>query len=413
VNRTFDLEKDDYAKFIRDFRAVLVKNENPEMVAGHLVLAQQMKPKKPKRWMYVKLKVGENGNTTTLAIRDDNLYLIGFQGNKGKWYEFGYEGKNESMMNKKLATTFLMCDDSYIELLDLKEEGDFLKKMVKVKLGKRSAIKAVDLLSGYARVDRVVDEQTKLALVCLIHMFCEATRMIPFYNTVVSCWDNTTESQCIKENEVKYIRNWGKMSAGLQSWKEKNYIACWGEAKMTKVLQDEISVKSEGEALDIVEVLLRKSIKKTKANTHQKGNDGNKRAEDGADNGANEQGGDGAHNGANEQGGDADTNDGNGQPGGGQEQTEDSNIEKQLLPVLPSTGYGKQLVEVFGVRANSGMVGTVTVCDGKRAQIIYKYHGPTTGYQSTSEVRIGVKMNTYIGLYYVLFPSSKKNAWRV
>ncbi|VAH86700.1 hypothetical protein VPH35_057019 [Triticum aestivum] len=397
VHMTFNLKHGDYAQFIRDFCGVLVKHETPEMVAGHLVLAKQNHPAAPKRWMYIKLK-GKKNESVTLAIRDDNLYLIGFQGKNERWYEFGISTDvTASILNTNTPTTFLGCDVTYKELLEVHQRQQVRTEMGTLELGRRSAIEAVRVLSRYEQVDNVaVDRVTRRALVRLIHMFCEATRMIPFFNTVVDSWDNTTGGHRIREDQVIYLWHWGRMLAALREWKEKNY-GSWGEAAFTAQLAKQTNVKSAGEALDVVQLLLRKAGQNnrsphTKVQETEDNNGGNDQT------GGKEQAGDGENmNSSHEQAGDSHE-----QTGDGHRQTGDSNNEKhksaagyddninQLHPA--STGFGRPLVQVFGVRADFHVVGSIAVFDGKRGQIIYKCPAPIADYPSTSENTIDLPL---------------------
>ena len=53
------------------------------------VLPKQQGGKQPERWIHIKLSAKKGGkeSTTTLVIRDDNLYVKGFTGKDGKWFE--------------------------------------------------------------------------------------------------------------------------------------------------------------------------------------------------------------------------------------------------------------------------------------------------------------------------------------
>jgi hypothetical protein len=118
VKLKFNLISGNYKEFIKHFCRKLAEHEFPEEVAGHHVLAKQQYGRRPNRWMYIKL-VGKDEKgmfETTLAVRDDYVYLIGFQGEGGRWYEFIWENQiKESHINLKLRTVIAhICTITHI-----------------------------------------------------------------------------------------------------------------------------------------------------------------------------------------------------------------------------------------------------------------------------------------------------------
>lgn len=88
----------DYAAFIKSLREKFADNkEQAEKVAADpltwnsrlALLPKQQRPATPARWMHIRLTV--ESHSVTLAVRDDNVYLIGFMNQRGRWYEFGFE----------------------------------------------------------------------------------------------------------------------------------------------------------------------------------------------------------------------------------------------------------------------------------------------------------------------------------
>lgn len=102
VHMEFDMD-DDYAGFIDNLRSRLADNReqaaevitNPWLLQ-HPLLPKQRYPATPARWMYIKLIV--ESRNITLAVRDDNVYLIGFMNQRGRWYEFGFEEDSGHMI---------------------------------------------------------------------------------------------------------------------------------------------------------------------------------------------------------------------------------------------------------------------------------------------------------------------------
>lgn len=127
---TYRFEEETYATFIDQFRRKLAEHDDAERndVRGHPVLPKQKSGFQPARWFHINLE-RNNGERTTLAVRDDNVYLIGFKNQSGRWYEFGYSGNQISptagrrersmrMLGPPLQngepSTFLECGSNYI-----------------------------------------------------------------------------------------------------------------------------------------------------------------------------------------------------------------------------------------------------------------------------------------------------------
>jgi hypothetical protein len=94
----YDVVEENYGEFIEVLRTVLTEYEpacdRQSVVdyhhAPHPVLPRQRNPHRPARWILITLLLRDEGHATTLAIRDDNVYLIGFRNRRGQWYEFGF-----------------------------------------------------------------------------------------------------------------------------------------------------------------------------------------------------------------------------------------------------------------------------------------------------------------------------------
>ncbi|XP_066341337.1 protein synthesis inhibitor II-like [Miscanthus floridulus] len=88
----YDVAEENYGEFIEVLRRVLAEYEpvgdRQSVVdfhhAPHPVLPRQRSPHRPARWIHVTLQVRNEGHATTLAIRDDNVYLIGFRNRRGQ-----------------------------------------------------------------------------------------------------------------------------------------------------------------------------------------------------------------------------------------------------------------------------------------------------------------------------------------
>uniref|UniRef100_M0VIW3 rRNA N-glycosylase n=1 Tax=Hordeum vulgare subsp. vulgare TaxID=112509 RepID=M0VIW3_HORVV len=182
-------------------------------------LLAKFRPDNPARWMHVKL-VSDN-HEATLAIRDDTVYLIGFQARNGTWYEFSSSKpslhlppqKKESSLHLIEGSTFLDCGVTYGDLL-----GGAMNLVnmrlghLQVNLGKLFAIEAVRLLSEYSGGG--LTDNHKKALAGLILIICESARMISHFDTVINGWPRAG-GKSISRQQVHYVWNWGNMSRFL------------------------------------------------------------------------------------------------------------------------------------------------------------------------------------------------------
>lgn len=374
----FFLEDDNYAEFIYRLRSTLA--EHPEkMYVGNnnAVLAKQTgRAKQPARWIYIRL-VGSNNQETTVAIRDDNVYLFGFRNKDGKWYEFGYSGRKKTTTNRKKSksmlkngSTFLECDIDYGCIV-----GGAME-LVNLPLGKRFACDAISRLSSYQQAPNgEANDQIKRDLASLIVMICEATRMKPHFEKVTDGWHRVKGGR-IGRKEVRYIWNWGRMSHELLLWNELPATTKNFEFSRNLV---KIGVLGPGKALDIVNMLLNWHIGgvargERETQQHAAGDDrGGSEKQPPFKRSRTEQQPNQGHEGQQQQ----------------QQQQEqpnqgcchsDSNQQEtpQQTGVSDNLEYsgGRPLVEVFAVRAGLHFVGSIAVFDGMRGQIIFENDDP-------------------------------------
>lgn len=90
-----------YTAFMNELHQRLVDTRRNEWtIRWTPVLGVQKINLQPDTWIHVVLKVAQR-ETSTLAIRADNLYLVGFQPNGGPWYVF--KNRNLYRMHEHLA----------------------------------------------------------------------------------------------------------------------------------------------------------------------------------------------------------------------------------------------------------------------------------------------------------------------
>ncbi|BAT00400.1 Os07g0189000 [Oryza sativa Japonica Group] len=123
--------------------------------------------------------INKGHGESTLAIRPDNVYLIGFRTQAASWFAF------KNSYNQISRATALGFDDSYTSLTG---KGGYtnLKDIV---VGKKSAQEAVATLAKYKKDGSVPEEEIKKALTTFILIICEAVRLVPVRTDVITVWD--------------------------------------------------------------------------------------------------------------------------------------------------------------------------------------------------------------------------------
>ncbi|KAF7034007.1 hypothetical protein CFC21_045066 [Triticum aestivum] len=398
---THNVDRMDYNNFIGQLRFILANHrDNPKQHVRDLhrkiryVLPKQRHSREPDRWIYIKLEL-DDGAETTLRVRDDNVYLTGFENKEGELFEFGFSGttmidgskKKSRPMVRDKESRFLECDVNYGSLV----HGG-AGKLVKMCLGPEPVRSAVRWLSGYSQGEGGrVDERTKRALAFLMVMVCEATRMRPLQ--MQAGWQ--AKWCCTDRKHVDYIWGWGDMSEALLRWDRES-----GNFKFPQCLRD-IGVGSALKAFGIVELLLNTPIHRPprwRGERYQPGrpaagdDDDARRSEQQRRRAAGDRGGQrpaaGEHGSGSrgqqqspppppppnkkrrtEQQHDQDQQQQPSDKGSGDSHQQETPSES---PADDFVARGRPLVEVFAVRAGFHFVGTISVFDGMRGQVIYE-----------------------------------------
>ncbi|CAL4897623.1 unnamed protein product [Urochloa decumbens] len=405
---THNVDTGCYTGFIEQLRRTLADhNDRPKLhIRDHRdnsirrVLPKQNYPRKPRSWIYIKIELCDGAETTTLAVRDDNVYLIGFENKRGELFEFGFSGTIDRRKSRPTLTRsrFLECDVNYGSLL----EGG-ARKFPEMPLGRGFAHMAVSQLSGYSQGQgRIVDKDTRRALAGLMVMVCEATRMRPLQR---AGWQPPYKCYKMDRDHVDYIWGWGNMSEALLRWERDPDTFQFPECLMN------IGVGTATKAFDIVELLLNTPIHRPprwrgdqRRQRPAAGDDDARRSEQqrraAGDRGRrppeNQRPTAGEHGSGSgqqqsppnkrrrteQQHDDQDQQQEEQQQpssdnrGSGESQSQHSLQQEETPPVSPAdddyVACGRPLVEVFAVRASFHFVGTIAVFDGMRGQVIYE-----------------------------------------
>ncbi|CAD6255294.1 unnamed protein product [Miscanthus lutarioriparius] len=232
-----------FTEFIMALRGILADHPDREDIFDrhhssilsstreHPVLAKQ-RAEQPARWIHVKLQVvkGEQTMSTTLIMRDDNLYVCGFMNQQGDSFEL--------IENPDRSADILPVDEynpqrlswgvGYRSLLDFDTKGGLERLLEYVNPSQYFAMDAVHVLSCFpAWVDHPCLKSPRLALAGLILIVCESARMNPTYNFFTSSWSRSTEdytSFSDRKLTHDYVLNkYGRMSRQLLAWKSRRY----------------------------------------------------------------------------------------------------------------------------------------------------------------------------------------------
>ncbi|KAF6987002.1 hypothetical protein CFC21_022629 [Triticum aestivum] len=235
VSVDFDLNAvGGYERFIDMFRDKLARHrQRDEYIAmhgpwlvDHPLLPEQRTPK-PARWMHINLteKDANTGDVrrTTVIVRDDNVFVVGFQNRNRDYFEFGIDNRSTHIIpepdhlnndQEPAKLFFLGCDADYPDLVGCKGN------LADLDLGKEAMTRAVRTLWAYTNIKGPADTATRkdLARVCVV--IAESARMASHFDTVRTGWN--TQGSRINLTQVRYVDTWSKMSRALIKCAKEN-----------------------------------------------------------------------------------------------------------------------------------------------------------------------------------------------
>lgn len=291
--------KKGYSRFIKELRDELAQHDhqegildghpNPDSVSAYnpALLARQRRRSWPARLIHIKLRLAEEEaeeeTWTTLAVRDDNAYLLGFMNQKGVWYDlqrvwYELQSKDERLpaefnpeqlwwgsykdilgIRDRLAYLSLSTENQYV---DVSAWDKVREKLGTEGLGKDFAVKAVRTLSRYPVVEE--GDCPRLALAGLIIMVCESARLNPVHDHIEAGWDGTVTG--FSKQLMEYVQRSDLISETLLLWKASGYRGWPGgnhdgpdEAILDMMYQDtklhRMGIRSPEHALDSVHLV--------------------------------------------------------------------------------------------------------------------------------------------------------------
>jgi len=205
----FLVPTDNYGAFIHILRQNVIRycsDRRPSIYQPVLPPEEKI----PRLWFHVVLRT--RTSSLTLAVRMDNLYLVGFKTPSGVWWEFGKKGCTQLISN----SNWLGFGGSYPD----GKHG----KLETVTLGRAQMAAAVDVLAKHGTTEMILEEQlqgdpyavTKRMLVKLVIMICEGLRFHTVTRTVTTKFENVAAT--ITKIEGEQVREWYKISEAVFKW---------------------------------------------------------------------------------------------------------------------------------------------------------------------------------------------------
>ncbi|KAL6626806.1 hypothetical protein ACP70R_030532 [Stipagrostis hirtigluma subsp. patula] len=198
---TFDVKSsDNYGDFIAGLRHRL---GNPRHFSRNRPVLPPVE--EPRRWFHVVLRMPQAG-ALTLATRADNLYLEGFRGRDGTWWEL--------TRGAIPGAAYMGFGGSYRDLL-----GD-TDKLAAVELGPQQMAAAVGALAARTRADLSsgpAQKKAKEALLVLLLMVHEAARFATVSGLVAGLMHPKTASKrgTITAQMKAQVNGWQDLSTAM------------------------------------------------------------------------------------------------------------------------------------------------------------------------------------------------------
>ena len=232
-----------YSAFVAAVRKDVIKYCTDRTGIDQPVLPQEKAA--PELWFYTELKT--KTSSITLAIRMDNLYLVGFRTPGGVWWEFGKNGDTHLLDDNP---RWLGFGGRYQDLI-----GN--KGLETVTLGRAEMTSAVGYLAKKTTTTLEEEEQllqgaaaaadpqadAKSSLVKLVIMVCEALRFFTVSRKVDEGFKNQ-QGVNITEMQGKQVQKWDRISKAGFGWADDPKA---GISDMQK-----LEIKDRNEAAKIV-----------------------------------------------------------------------------------------------------------------------------------------------------------------
>ncbi|XP_025798193.1 uncharacterized protein LOC112878024 [Panicum hallii] len=195
-------------------------------------------PGAPPTWILIQLLGSNMKEKITLAVRNDNAYIAGF--NSGGWFAFPrYQRQID-------GSTALPKREDYPSLIG----GS--NNLVDLDVNRDAALEAVHFLSTYRTSDDESKLGVNLARLCVI--VAEAARFRRIYNAVLNGLQQQEHQARLAVEDAKSVVLWGEVSRALVGF---NKTGKWIDGKTALENFKAAGIGSPQEAIDAVRLLVR------------------------------------------------------------------------------------------------------------------------------------------------------------
>ncbi|CAN6247796.1 unnamed protein product [Urochloa humidicola] len=208
---TFIVERDNYGDFIRIVRQNVIIRPPCSNRANVVQPVLPPEQRVPRFWFHVILRTATS--SITLAVRIDNLYLVGFQNPAGVWWEFTHLIPNAN---------WLGFGGRYQDLVG--NEG-LERGLHTVSLGRAQMTAAVDILARHGTTTMVAAGQLqgtdayelpKSMLVKLVIMVSQGIRFHSVYGSVDRDFNSLAANIAMVEG--RQVQKWDRISKAVLAW---------------------------------------------------------------------------------------------------------------------------------------------------------------------------------------------------
>ena len=222
---SFVVQTGNYGDFVRLCRQNVIKYCSNVTGIAQPVLPQEQPI--PERWFHVLLRT--QASSLTLAVRMDNLYLVGFRTPAGVWWEFnneqgkhlitgarwlGFGGRYQDLIGQKALETVTLGRFQMTEAVNvLAKHPGGTPAAVAEELQPQGGV-LVSAEGGVQQADPSAEAKSKLAK--LVIMICEGLRFLTVSGTVDKEFENPAAT--VTQMQGKQVNKWDRISAAVFKW---------------------------------------------------------------------------------------------------------------------------------------------------------------------------------------------------
>jgi hypothetical protein len=267
----------DYTRCIEELREKVANKgsrrqreyvEDPQPAEGTDIIKRPILAKpsylEAKRCVRIELQARVDGEawSTTLAVKDDHCWGVGFMNQSKVWYDLGYSrGWRDEILPAEYNSVLLGWGvRRYTQILQTSDGWNEVRTQLNNAAGLMSKGfvmgKAVRTLSRYPDVQDD-DMNPRIAVVGLMVVFCDSAKLDHLQKSFAEMEDWGTSRVEFTEEMVEYVLAWEEISRTLMHWKRHFYREWPQNSKL--VNGNGINITSKEEALKAVHLVLNRN----------------------------------------------------------------------------------------------------------------------------------------------------------